>query len=83
MYIWVMNLCYSIKVDYIAWMIVPLDIGLRGVVLDVVIIVSKVVRITIILDDRVVEYNTCFHDHTQFSVVHVSSNAMRNGEASL
>ena len=60
-----------------------LDITLRGVVLHIIIITTKVVRITFILDDNVVEYNTCFYDHTQFSLARVSSKATVDGEVSL
>ena len=33
-------------------------------VLHIHIIIGKVIRITFIIDDHVVEHNTCFHYHT-------------------
>ena len=44
------------------------------------IVISKIIRITLILDDHIVEYNTCIYHHTQFIRVHVSSKDANDAE---
>ena len=64
-------------------MMVPFDIRLRGVVLHIIVIKTKVVRITLVLDDHVVEYDACLYYHTQFSLIHVSCRAANDGKSEL
>ena len=78
-----MNLDYSMNVGCIGQMMVPAEIRLRRIVLYIIIFESKVIRISFIPDYHVMEHNRCLHYHIQFSLVHVLSRAMDNGEVSL
>ena len=78
-----MNLYYSTKVGRVARMMVPLNIRLQRVVLHIIIFKSKVIQITLALNHHIMEYNTCLYYHSQLSLVHVSSRATDDSEASL
>ena len=52
-----MNFCYSTEVGSIALMMALLDIWLRGVVVDIIVVEGKIIRISFVLDDHVMEYN--------------------------
>ena len=83
MYSGVMDFCYSTKVGSIARMMAVLDIWLRGVGVDIIVVESEVIRILFVLDDHVMEYNACLHYHTQLTFVHVSSWTANDSEPGL
>ena len=47
--------------------------GFWDTTFHILILKCKVVRISFVFDDHVVEYNTCLHDHSQLSFMHVAS----------
>jgi len=58
-----------------------LNIRLQDDILRVIIVKRKVIRISFVFEDQVVEYNTCLHYYPQFSFMHVLSRAMDDGES--
>ena len=56
---------------------------LRDAIFDMIIAKRKIIQISLVFDDRVVEYNTCVYYHSQLSPIHVSSRATVDGESRL
>jgi len=83
MKIGITNLYYCTNICHIAWMMVSSDIRLQDAIFEMIIFKRKIIRISCVVNNHVVEYNTCFHDHSQFTSIHVSSRATDDGESRL